>query len=110
MLTAPAYASEFYTVGPTIDVVVTLKATSASARIRLEALEGSNGDYSVKSYIEEHVTIQPTYPQANGKFMTQPKDVRIWADYDLPWVSHKSADAALNQALGFLSKRCVNKT
>jgi hypothetical protein len=107
MPSAPTYANEFYVVGPTVDVVAKLKATGESARIRIELLKDPNGVYSVKSYIEEHITVQPTYPKEHGEFTSRPKDVLMWVDYDLPWVSQKSADVALAQALNFLSERCV---
>jgi hypothetical protein len=110
MPTQPKYASEFYFVEETIDVVVTLKATKESARIRLEALKETSGKYSVKSYIEEHFTLQPTYPKEHGKNPTPPRDVLVWVDYALPWVDRDSADAALTQALGFLRERCVEPT
>jgi hypothetical protein len=98
---APTYASEFYIIDRTIELVVRLKATGESARIRIEILKDQGGTYSVRSYIEEHVTIQPTYA-------SQPKDALVWVDYDVPWVSQSSTDVALDQALNFLSERCAD--
>ena len=92
---------EFYVVEKTIDVVVNFAGESET--IRIEALKSlPHGKYSTRAYISTHVTVQPTYPQTGGKFDQKPKDERVWIDYSLPWVDRESADAALNQALGFL--------
>lgn len=107
MFEAPTYASEYYTIERTVELVVRLKATGEDASIRIEVLRSSSDTYSVSSYIREHVTIQPTYPRDNDKHTSPPKDVMMWIDFELPWVSQKSVDTALGQALGFLRERCV---
>ena len=102
-----SFCSEFYTIERSIEVVVTIQ--EESKRIRIDLLRNEQtGIYSTKAYIERHFTMQPTYPQTNGSFGSQPEDVRVWADYDLPWIHQDSADVALRQALGFLGERCSN--
>lgn len=99
------FCSEFYTVEKTIEMVITI--AGESERIRIDPLkEGGTGKYSTKAYCEEHITAQPTYSQSGGSFDRAPQDYRVWVDYDLPWTDRDSADAALNQALGFLKERC----
>jgi hypothetical protein len=99
------FCSEFYTVEKTIEVVVTIAGESET--IRIDAIkEGNTGKYSTRACRIEHLTVQPTYPQSGGSFDCVPQDYRVWVDYDLPWTDRDSADAALNQALGFLKDRC----
>lgn len=100
------FCSEFYTVEESIEVVVQIQ--NDTFRIKIEALKDERtGNYSTKAYQEEHVTLQPTYPQSGGgSYSRQPEDFRIWVDYDLPWVDTKSADAALKRALLFLKENC----
>ena len=99
------FCSEFYTVEKSIEVVVTIRGEDET--IRIDALKDELiGRYKTKAYREEHVTLQPTYPQTQGAFDRQPQDYRVWVDYALPWTDRESADGALNQALDFLSDRC----
>lgn len=99
------FCSEFYVVEKTVEVVVQILGESQT--IRIEALQSlPQGKYSTRAYIQEHVTVQPTYPQTGSKFDRKPESVRVWVDYDLPWTNRESADEALHQALGFLSERC----
>ena len=103
--TTQSFCSEFYIVEKSIEVVVTIQ--QQDERIRIDALlDTKTGDYSTASYIETDVTLQPTYPQTHGSFDRNPEDFRIWVRYELPWTNRDSADAALNQALGFLEERC----
>lgn len=98
------FCTEFYTVEKSIVVVVTINGEPQT--IRIDALISGSKSYSTCSYIKEDITVQPTYPQENGKLTNKPKYIRIWAYYDLPWTNGKSADDVLNQALHFLSERC----
>ena len=99
------FCSEFYTVEKTIEVVVTIGGESET--IKIDALkDGNTGKYCTRAYREEHITVQPIYPQSGGSFDRESQDYRVWVDYDLPWTDRDSADAALNQALGFLGERC----
>ena len=100
------FCSEFYTVEKTIEVVANLK--DGNAQIKIEALRDERtGDYSTKAYLEESVTLQPTYPQSGDSFDRGPENFLIWVAYNLPWTSRKSADEVLKQALGFLRAQCV---
>ncbi|MEE9250824.1 MAG: hypothetical protein V3U93_06825 [Alphaproteobacteria bacterium] len=99
------FCSEFYTVEKSIEVVVKLR--DGDTRIKIDALKDERaGKFSTKEYREELVTLQPTCPQTGGSYDRQPEDFRIWVDYDLPWTNRDTADAALEQALGFLKERC----
>jgi hypothetical protein len=101
-----AFCREFYIVEKTIEVVVSIGGELN--RIRIDALHGPGATiaYSTKAYIEEDITVQPTWPQSNGQFAQPPKSVSVWIDYDLPWTDRSSADDAIAQALGFLRQRC----
>jgi hypothetical protein len=104
------FCSEFYIVEKAVEVVVTLKGSSEQRRIRIDALHTpgpTTTPYSTKAYIEEDVTVQPTYPQTVGNFDQAPRSVSIWIDYELPWTSRSTADDAIAQALGFLKERCT---
>ncbi len=100
------YCSEFYTVAKTIQVVVSRNGESMT--VKIEALRNEEtGRYSTRAYYEEHVTLQPTYPKAYGKYEREPDDFIVWVSWlDLPWTDRDSAEAALGQALGFLRERC----
>ena len=90
------FASEFYVVEKTIEVVVSINGEPE--RIRIDALKAGDS-YSTTTYIEESVVVQPA---SGGSH----KVVRQWVDYDLPWTVRESADAALVQALAFLQEVC----
>jgi hypothetical protein len=103
------FCSAFYFVEKSIEVVVTLKTTRESARIRIDALHSTDpsNSYSTNAYVEEEIMVQPAYPQTHGRFYPHPKAMTVWIGYDLPWTSGNSADDALAQALGFLGDRCT---
>lgn len=99
------FCDEFYVIEKSIEVVVQIAGEPQT--IRIEVLQSlPQVKYCTRAFIQEHVTIQHTYPQTGEKFDREPEDVRIWIDYDLPWTNRESADAALIQALGFLRERC----
>lgn len=99
------FCDEFYVIEKTVEVVVQISGESQA--IRIEALQSlPQRKYSTRAYIQEHLTVQPTYPQTGSKFDRKLENVRIWVDYDLPWTDRESADEALYQALGFLKERC----
>lgn len=98
---------EAYEIEKTIEVVVKLKGSGETRRVRIEALRDlRDNKYSTTAYIRENITVQPTYPQSNGNFDSKQEEMEIWIDYDLPWTDGKSADAVLTRALGFLRERC----
>lgn len=99
------FCSEFYTIEKSIEVVVNINGEDTRARI--DALKnGLSGQYVTRAYIEKHVTLQLTSPQANSCHDQTQNDFRVWVDYSLPWTNRNSANAAIEQALGFLSDRC----
>ena len=99
------FCDEFYVVEKSIEVVV--KIAGEPQTIRIEALKSlPQAKYCTRAYIQEYVTLQPTFPQTGEKFDRKLEDMCIWVDYSLPWTDRESADDALNQALGFLRERC----
>ena len=101
-----SFCSEFYFVEKSIEVIVSINGEPR--RIRIDALHfpGSTVRYSTKSYIEEDITDQPTYPKNTPKFSRKQESIKTWIAYDLPWTARNSADDAIAQALGFLEDRC----
>lgn len=98
------FCSEFYTVEKTIEVVVSI--SGQDQRVRIDALyDHVSGNYCTKAYIEENLTVQPTFPQSNGAYGRAPQDYQLWVGYDLPWTHRSTADDALDQALSFLEER-----
>jgi len=96
--------NEAYEVEKTIEVVAELY--EGPTTVRIDALRSLiNGRYSTRAYVEEHVTLQPTYPQTEGRHDRAPEEFRVWVSYSLPWTDRGDADQALTQALGFLSER-----
>jgi len=99
------FCSEFYLIEKSVEVVVHIHGESET--LRIEALRDlRDGHYCTRSFIQEHLTIQSTYPQSNGNFGRKPEEFRVWVSYDLPWIDRDSADGAIEQALGFLSEHC----
>jgi len=97
--------SEAYVIEKTVEVVIRIGEQSQT--VRIEALHNlRNGHFSTRAYIEEDVTVQPTYPQTNGNCDSPPKSYGVWVHYDLPWTDGDSADGVLSEALDFLSDRC----
>lgn len=101
------FCSELYFVEKSVEVVVEI--ADEPKTIRIEAHKSKSGRYCTRSFIQKDITVQPTYPQASGRFAREPESIVIWVTYDLPWVDGDSAEAALAQALGFLGDRCAKK-
>ena len=108
-----AFCSEFYTVEKSIEVVVRIGGESRTVRIdalRDRKRDGKEGAFSTSAYIQENVTLQPTYPQTDNNFDKKPENFRVWVQIYLPNILlANSADSALGQALGFLRERCEPK-
>jgi hypothetical protein len=99
------FCDEFYVVEKSVEVVV--KISGEPQTIRIEALQSpSQEKYCTRAYIQYYATVQPTYPQTGDKFDSEPKDISVFVDYDLPWTDRETADEAINQALGFLREKC----
>lgn len=73
---------------------------------KIEALlSPQNGTYSTAAYIQEQVTLQPSYPSTGNTLTGTPISCGIWAVFtNLGWTSRATAEAAIEQALGFLSQ------
>lgn len=65
----------------------------------------ASAKFSTAAYVREYVTVQPTYPQSNGKYDRKAEDMAIWAVYDLPWTMGESADEVIARALSFIRER-----
>jgi hypothetical protein len=100
------FCAEFYVVEKSIEVVARIKSDEASSRFKIDALNGAD-HYCIRAYKEEVVKLQLTYPQIAGAFDSKPQNLRIWVEFDLPWVHVSTADQALAEALSFLSERCA---
>lgn len=105
MINPSSYSScsEFYEVALSVEFV---KPYGGEDRMfKIEALfNRTNGSYSTSAYIKEHVTLQPSYPVVNGSFTSKPTDYTIWvAFHNIGWTDRESAEAAIEQAIGFLS-------
>jgi hypothetical protein len=100
------FCQELYVVEKSIDVVVDIRGSTETIRIEAH-LDPDTGEYSTASHIQKHITVQPTYPQENGVYVSKPESIAVWAVYDLPWTNRATADLALEQALSFLRERCT---
>lgn len=90
--------NEHYIVARTEMVVVDLNGESQT--IRVEALDGGNGYFSTRAYIQRSVKVTYEYPMASDM-----PYVNVWVDYDLPWTNRDTAEGAIKQALSFLFER-----
>lgn len=99
------HCSECWTVEDSIEVVVSIGGGSKG--IRMDTLrDGVTGDRCITAQIEKRVAVQPTCPQAGGKFAKPPGTIAVWAACDLPWINEGSATTALARALGSLKEGC----
>lgn len=94
--------SEFYVVAKTVEFVK--RHGDEDRQFRIDALHDPKaGKFSTAVYVKESFTLQPTYPQTNGKFDRKPENVRLWIAYDnVGWTDRDTAEQAIEQALGFL--------
>lgn len=98
------FCNEFYVVVKSVEIVA--RVADNEKHIRIDALHSPDtNQYSTSSYVFEHVTLQPTYPQTNSEFAKAPESFGVWVSYDLPWTSGSSAEVVLAQALSFLRDR-----
>ena len=82
------FCTEFYQVEKVIEVVVLIRGEAKTVRIEA-LLHPAMNAYKINSFV---------WHEADGN--------RFWVDYELPWVMQRSADSALDHALGFLRDRC----
>ena len=98
------FCSEIYVVEKAVEVVAQIAGEVQT--IRIEVLQDlRDGHYCTRAYSNEHVTLQPSYPQTGESHDRPPEAFQVWVDYDLPWTHCESADQALSQALSFLGER-----
>ncbi|MEO5690102.1 MAG: hypothetical protein ABIR54_22305 [Burkholderiaceae bacterium] len=94
--------SEFYEVAKSVEFV--RPYGGEDRRFRIDALLNlADGSFSTSAYLEESVTLQPSFPQSNGAFDRKPEAFRVWVAFsNIGWTNRTSADDAINQALGML--------
>ncbi len=100
-----AFASEFYIVEKAVELEV--RIADHPWRIRIEALygPGRRPPFSTRAYIEQPIPAGTDYPHPKGSEPAK-ADPSVWVSYNLPWTAKDTADAAIEQALGFLSTEC----
>lgn len=99
-----SFCTYFYVTEMAIDILVPIG--EHDRRIRIEALKDCRtGRYTTRAYLEEAVTLQPTFPQTNGSFDRSPEEFSVWVNYELPWTDRDTAEQAIKQSLGFLADR-----
>jgi len=82
------FCHEFYTVEKTIEIVLMIGGEDRELRIQAMKNEIASS-YTTSAYIKEIISENPR--------------ITVWASYvQLPWTKADSADAALQQALGYL--------
>ncbi|OKO88047.1 hypothetical protein AC629_10875 [Bradyrhizobium sp. NAS80.1] len=100
MAKPPDFATEFFTIERTVEVVVNLKV------FRIEVMQSSGGDkpFSTRTYEREDIVAQPAYASV-GNPERKPETYAAWKSLDLGWTARETAEGALDQALGFLGER-----
>lgn len=104
MIKPSAYGScgEFYEIAKTVEFVKSYGGEDRYFRINA-LLNPGTGRYSTSAYIRESVTLQPKFPQTNGKFDRRPEEMQVWAVFsNIGWTDRGTAEEAIEQALGFL--------
>ncbi len=90
------------------EVVKTVEVVGYNKKIyRIEVLKcfsNPHVPFLVNYLIEDYVTVQPTYPQTEGKFERQPESINVWRQTREPWVVAQTAEGALAEALSFLAE------
>lgn len=95
--------SEAYEEEKSIIIVTTFGGEEVTFRISaLKDLKTTNSNrYSTRVERLEHIDVQPTFPQSNGKFDRPISTRQVWVSHDHPWTNRSTAEEAINQALGF---------
>ena len=102
-----SFCSEFYTLAQSVTIV--MKWQGDETTIRIDVLKDETADkpeYVSHAFRQENVTLQPSYPEENGKFMSKPTRYEVWVSHETPWVNCSTAEQALGQTLGFLREQC----
>ena len=90
------FAEEFYSVEEAVELVVNVGATKE--RFLIEAIEGPAGNFTTRVYVKRAFHLQPV-----GS--TDPTEVLLWVEYDLPETRRDKPNDAIDQALSFLHER-----
>ncbi|MDB5604415.1 MAG: hypothetical protein JWP25_1315 [Bradyrhizobium sp.] len=102
MIGAPDYASEFYAIERTVELVANEEVYRIEVMKHLVGAER----FSTRAYKREDIVVQPAYPWSSAKdYERKPETVEIWKSIDIGWTDRDTADGALAQALGFLGER-----
>jgi hypothetical protein len=103
MINPNSYSSchEFYEIASSVQFV--RPYGGVDRLFKIDALfDPSTGKYSTSAYIREYFKLQSTISAEGESLSNTSKDYAIWVHFDLPWTDRHSADAAIEQALGFL--------
>ena len=94
--------SEFYEVAKIVEFV--MPYGGQDTHIRIEALhDPQSGRYSTRVSYQQEFRLQPSYPVVNGNFGKNPGDFSLWVPFpNAAWTDRDTADAAIEQALGFI--------
>lgn len=102
-----SFCSEFYTLAQSVTIV--MKWQVEATTIRVDVLKKETADkpkYVSRAFRQEEVTLQPSYPEENGKLTSKPTRYEVWVTHETPWVDGSTAEQALSQTLGFLREQC----
>ena len=82
-MTEYPFCSEFSILEKSIEVIVKIQGTDR--RVRIDALNDlKSGRFKIAAYIQESITVQPTFPQTNEQFDRKPESFTVWTSYHLP--------------------------
>ena len=99
------HVSEFYVVEKSIEIVAEVQGQSETIRIDALSHETDQGTrYLTRGFIELPMVIQPVYGPDGSQETAEPREVRAWVNYNIPWTDGDSADSVLGQAIVFLRR------
>ena len=95
------HCTEFYEVANSVEFV--RPHAGQDRRFRIDALlDPRTGNFSTSAYIQEYVTLQPSYPYVNGQLTSAPTNFAVWVAFThIGWTARNSAESAIEQALSF---------
>ena len=87
-----------------VEVYAPLRGEASTVPLRLEAFWSPDGAcHEVVVYREETMVLRVLTNEGTPRW----RDVRVWVKYDSIHSDRPTADAALEQVLGFLEMRCA---
>jgi hypothetical protein len=97
--------SEFYVIEKSIEIVAEVHGQSETIRIdALRQVTDHGTRYLTRGFIELPVVVQPVYGPDGTTDTAEPREVRAWVAYNIPWTDGDSADSVLGQAIAFLRR------